>query len=138
MIGAERRPQLEPSMSIPQSVTEVLREHVELEVESIDRMYLNVYIPELQREKGVVSFFRYHRGATFASSALMAPMTDAFIESIKCFAESEKIPINAFAKGERKDEIAAKLFSRVYKGGRGTVHRQSAGKGQCVSDREAA
>ena len=61
-------------MSIAQTVTEVLREHVTLEVESIDRMYLNVYVPQLQHEGGVVAFFRQHRGATFASSALMAPM----------------------------------------------------------------
>ena len=36
-------------MSIPRSVAEVLAEHVNLEVEGIDRMYLNVYVPALQR-----------------------------------------------------------------------------------------
>ncbi len=46
-------------MSIAQTVTEVLREHVTLEVESIDRMYLNVYVPQLQHERGVVAFFRH-------------------------------------------------------------------------------
>ncbi len=36
-------------MSIAQiSLAELLREHVTLEVESIDRMYLNIYIPKLQ------------------------------------------------------------------------------------------
>ena len=39
-------------MSIPQTVTEILREHVTLEVESIDRMYLNLYVPKLQYEGG--------------------------------------------------------------------------------------
>ncbi len=43
-------------MSIAQTVTDVLREHVTLEVESIDRMYLNVYVPQLQHERGVVAF----------------------------------------------------------------------------------
>jgi hypothetical protein len=42
-------------MSLPRSVAEVLAEHVTLEVEGIDRMYLNVYIPELQREQGAAS-----------------------------------------------------------------------------------
>jgi hypothetical protein len=46
----------EPKMSIPQTVAEVLREHVTLEVEGIDRMYLNVYVPALQRAGGVASF----------------------------------------------------------------------------------
>ena len=48
-------------------------DHVTLEVEGIDRMYLNVYQPRLQTERGVAAFFRFHRGETFASSALMAP-----------------------------------------------------------------
>src|SRR6476620_3222246 len=61
----------EPKMSLPRSVAEVLAEHVTLEVEGIDRMYLNVYIPGLQREQGVACFFRFHRGHQFASSALM-------------------------------------------------------------------
>jgi hypothetical protein len=30
--------------------------------EGIDRMYLNVYVPQMQREQGVASFFRFHRG----------------------------------------------------------------------------
>ena len=41
-------------MKLPHSVSEVLREHVVLENESIDRMYLNVYVPRLQRIGGVV------------------------------------------------------------------------------------
>ena len=56
-------------MTLARSVTEVLSDHVTLEVESIDRMYLNLYVPKLQYEGGVVGFFRGHRGATFASSA---------------------------------------------------------------------
>ena len=58
-------------MSLPRSVAEVLKQHVTLEVEGIDRMYLNVYQPRLQTDRGVAAFFRFHRGATFASSALM-------------------------------------------------------------------
>ena len=54
-------------MSVPRSVAEVLADHVTLEVEGIDRMYLNVYIPGLQREQGVACFFRFHRGNQFVS-----------------------------------------------------------------------
>ena len=35
-------------MSIPQSVAEILNNHVRFELECIDRMYLNVYVPKLQ------------------------------------------------------------------------------------------
>ena len=37
---------------IAQSVAEILNDHVTLKVEGIDRMYLNVYVPTLQHERG--------------------------------------------------------------------------------------
>jgi hypothetical protein len=58
-------------MSITRTVAEVLRKHVTLQVEGIDRMYLNVYVPTLQRAGGVASFFRFHRGYPFASCPLL-------------------------------------------------------------------
>lgn len=94
-------------MSVPQTVAEVLRNHVTLEVEGIDRMYLNVYVPQLQRELGVVGFLRYHLGHRFASSAMLAPISDAFRKSIETFAKAHDIPLFPFAKGQRKDDVAA-------------------------------
>ena len=41
-------------MSLPTSVAEVIAKHVAFEIESIDRMYLNVYQPSLQIEPGAV------------------------------------------------------------------------------------
>jgi hypothetical protein len=41
-------------MTLPRTVADVLAGHVTLEVECIDRMYLNVYIPKLQFPEGVV------------------------------------------------------------------------------------
>ena len=99
-------------MSVPRSVAEVLAEHVTLEVEGIDRMYLNVYVPQLQREVGVASFFRYHRGFQFVSSALMDPVSKAFIASMEAFAKQERIPVVHFRKGQRKDDIAAEHLAR--------------------------
>ena len=94
-------------MSIARSVAEVLREHVTLEVEGIDRMYLNVYVPALQREGGVASFFRFHRGHPFASSALMDPISKKFVGEMEQFAQDHDIAMVQFRKGERKDDIAA-------------------------------
>src|SRR5712692_1832963 len=94
-------------MSLPRTVAEVLAKHVTLEVEGIDRMYLNVYVPQLQRELGVVSFLRYHRGHPFASSALLAPISDSFIKNIEKFTQANAIPLLSFAKGQRKDDVAA-------------------------------
>lgn len=98
-------------MSIPRSVAEILSEHVTLELEGIDRMYLNVYVPRLQREVGVAGFFRFHRGHRFASSVLMDPISKAFVQKLEAFAAQQAIPVVSFRKGERKDEVAAEYLS---------------------------
>ena len=94
-------------MTLPRSVAEIVREHVTLELESIDRMYLNVYVPALQCESGVAVFFKFHRGHPFASSALMDPISKAFVAGIDEFASRHEVPVVAFGKGERKDDVAA-------------------------------
>jgi hypothetical protein len=99
-------------MTLPRTVADVLNEHVTLEVEGIDRMYLNVYQPRLQTDRGVAAFFRFHRGETFASSALMAPMSTAFIAAVERFVEQEQIPLITFAKGQRKDDIAKQYHAQ--------------------------
>ena len=99
-------------MSLPRTVADVLSEHVTLEVEGIDRMYLNVYQPKLQTERGVASFFRYHRGHTFASSALMEPISKAFIQEMETFARQHDIPLFTFGKKQRKDDVAAEYRAR--------------------------
>jgi len=63
---------------ITQTVGHLLQEHVTLDLECIDRLYLNAYQPRLQTGGGVVSFFKQHRGAQVASTTLMAPMSRAF------------------------------------------------------------
>jgi hypothetical protein len=93
----------EPKMSVARSVAEVLSEHVTLEVEGIDRMYLNVYVPGWQREQGVATFFRFHRGHQFVSGALMDPISKTFVAAPEGYARREKIPIVQFRKGQRKD-----------------------------------
>lgn len=99
-------------MSVPQSVAEILNQHVRFELECIDRMYLNVYVPPLQCESGVVRFFRSHRGHPFASSALMDPMTKSFVAGMERFAKQQQIPVVQFRKGQRKDDIMAEHLAR--------------------------
>jgi hypothetical protein len=69
-------------------------------------MYLNVYHPRLQHVNGVVQFFRGHRGAAFASSALMDPISKAFVASIHRFCDAHGVPVVEFARGQRKDDLA--------------------------------
>jgi hypothetical protein len=99
-------------MSIARSVSDVLNDHVTLEIESIDRMYLNLYVPILQRPEGVAYFCIHHRGHRFASSALLAPMTRAYVSSIEKFASSNGIDLITFAKGQRKDDVVHEYLAK--------------------------
>jgi hypothetical protein len=90
----------------PHNVAEVLRDHVVLELESIDRMYLNVYVPVLQAVEGVLKFIRIHRGHPVASTAMVEPITRRFVESIERYVRDNNIPMITFGKGQRKDDIA--------------------------------
>ncbi len=93
-------------MSIPKSVAETIENHVVLEVEGIDRMYLNVYQPKLQHGKGAFGFFRFHRGEAFATELVMSRMTRKFLASIERFVADNDVPMVSFAKGQRKDDVA--------------------------------
>jgi len=90
---------------VTQTVTEVLENHVTLDLEGIDRLYLNAYQPMLQSGGGIVHFFKKARGAKVASSVLMAPISRDFVQSIRDFAEHHGIDQVRFKKGERKDDI---------------------------------
>ena len=92
-------------MSVPRNIAEIIQHHVTFELECIDRMYLNVYVPALQCESGVAGFFRRHRGYPFASSALMDPMTKGFVAATERFAKDHQVPLIPFHKGQRKDDV---------------------------------
>jgi len=94
-------------MKIAQSVAEVLQQHVMLEVEGMDRMYLNVYVPQLQCEHGVVEFFRVHRQQPWASSALMNPITRRFVAALEAYMQEHGVEVVQFRKGQRKDDVMA-------------------------------
>lgn len=105
---------------ISRTVAGVLANHVDFEVECIDRMYLNLYQPLLQTEGGVACFWRRHRGYEFASSALMGPMTAAFIQSIDDFIAREGVERVNFCKGQRKEDIA-KAYLSEFEGNEGVL-----------------
>src|SRR5262245_62392887 len=83
-------------------------------------MDLNVYQHRLPCEGQVAAFFRSHRGHTFASSALMDPMTKAFITRVQEFTRQHDIPLIAFAKGQRKQDVALE-YRRRFRGTEGIL-----------------
>jgi hypothetical protein len=90
---------------VKQTVGELLENQVVLDLEGIDRLYLNRYQPMRQTGGGVVTFFKGHRGAKVASTTLMSPMSHDFVRAIQAFAKYEGVEIVAFAKGQRKDAV---------------------------------
>jgi hypothetical protein len=94
-------------MSVPHTVADVIHAHVTLELECIDRMYLNVYQPHLQLEQHVFQFLREQRGKGAVSSRCFQQMTQAFVDHIAAFAQQHNIPVITFEKKRRKDDVAA-------------------------------
>ena len=97
-------------MTLPRSAADVLSGHVVFEVESIDRMYLNVWQSRLQHGAGAAAFFTSHRGHAYASTALMDPMTKAFVADIHHFIASAGVDLVHFGK-ERKDEVTQRYLA---------------------------
>lgn len=91
---------------IRKSVAEILENHVTFELEAIDRMYLNGYVPSLQSGGGVVYFMKQHLGARVPSTSMVAPLSDGFVHAIARFVETEGVDLVTFKKGERKDDLA--------------------------------
>jgi hypothetical protein len=100
------QPTAKLNLGSAQSVAAVLRNHVLFELEGIDRMYLNVFVPVLQAVEGVLKFIRIHRGHPVASTAMVEPITRRFVASIEDYVRDHNIPMITFEKGERKDDIA--------------------------------
>src|SRR5580704_6111074 len=100
---------------IAQSVADILSHHVKLSVEGIDRMYLNVFVPRLQHEAGIVGFFRKHRGQPLPSAALMQPMSRAFVAKLESFTAQHAIPLVQFRKRQRKDDVMKEHLRKLRK-----------------------
>src|ERR1700737_2133210 len=100
---------------IAQSVADILRHHVKLTVEGIDRMYLNVFVPGARHETGGGGFFRGRRGQRLPSAALMQPMSRAFVAKLENFAAQHEIPLVQFRKGQRKDDVMKEYLRKFGK-----------------------
>jgi len=75
------------------SIPELLKDHVTLEVECLDRLYLNGYIGSLATPGGLVSFLREQLGKPIPSPVVLGQVTEKFRESVKELAEREEIPV---------------------------------------------
>jgi hypothetical protein len=93
------------------NVAELIKEHVTLTVECIDRIYLNAYVPRLQTKSGVIGFL-LERGAKVPSPALFGQLTTAFKTGLHNWCTTHGIPWLEFEKGQRKDTLVQRYRDR--------------------------
>jgi hypothetical protein len=88
------------------TIPELLDGHVTLEVECLDRLYLNGYIGKLATGPGLVFFMRDQLAKPIPSPVVLGQISEKFREAVKELAEQEDIPVYQFRHKERKDDIA--------------------------------
>ena len=84
---------------------ELLDGHSVLDVECLDRIYLNAYVPILQSSGQVVAFMTQHLGKPIPSPALMEHIGTRFRKAVESYASSNGIPWVRFGKGDRKINV---------------------------------
>jgi hypothetical protein len=100
----------------------LLRDHVMLMCRSVDRIFLQAYVPKLQTVGWVCSFLRWQRGFRIPSSAAFGKIGQDYVAEVHRFAEQHGIAVIRFGKGECQEEIARPFLDKAAaQGGAGRV-----------------
>jgi hypothetical protein len=105
------------------TVPELLDGHTVLDIECLDRVYLNGYVPSLQAGGQVVSFLHDHLGMKIASPAVFEQIGTRFRQAVARFADNNDIPMVKFGKGVRKIDVMRPLLDRAARAGAGVPAR---------------
>lgn len=84
------------------TIASLLRDHVSLQVCSVDRLFLQGYVPGLMSE-GMVVRFLLDQGNPIPSPALLGKIGRAYVKQVERFAAEHEIPVVRFRKGESKE-----------------------------------
>ena len=84
------------------TVNEVLDGHVALDIQCLDRVYLNAYVMRLQTSAQVVAFLSGHLGYPFPSPTLFNQIGQRFRRAVQSYAEANDIPWVKFGKDDDK------------------------------------
>lgn len=96
----------------------LLAQHVTLQVESVDRVYLNGYVPKLQYGAGVSHWLREVRGLPIPSPAMLGKIGDGYVRAVERFARDRGVPLEKFPKGVRKEQHVLPHFESAKTEGR--------------------
>ena len=83
------------------NINEVLEGHVALELDCVDRLLLNAYVPGLQVPGQLVRFLCGHLGHPIPSPALLGRIGDRFRAETRRFVCARKIPVLRLAGPDR-------------------------------------
>ena len=104
----------------PVTVNDVLDGHVILDLECLDRLYLNGYLAQLQVGGQVVQFLR-HRGFPVPSPACLQQIGDAFRRSVASYADANHIPVVALKSTDRNIDVMRRYLDSAARQGRSQV-----------------
>lgn len=102
------------------TVREVLRDKVGLDIECVDRVYLNGYVKYLQMPGGVINFIREQRNWPIPSPKMMKKISQEFREAVKQFATEQHTPFITFKKQDKKEQVAKEHMAQ-FQGQSGVV-----------------
>ena len=108
-------------MAKPVTVNDVLDGRVALDLECLDRVYLNGWVNNLQVGGQVVSFLTAHLGYPIPSPAIFDKIGTAFRRAVTRFAEQDHIPVVRFTKADRKIDRMRPYLAAQAKTGRSGV-----------------
>lgn len=97
------------------TIKDVLTNKITLDIECVDRVYLNGYVKNLQMAGGLINFIREQMGFPIPSPMLLAPVSQAFRSAVEKFAEAQGLTLVNFARGEEKDETARAHLAKFEK-----------------------
>jgi hypothetical protein len=99
------------------TIRSLLRDRVSLQVRSVDRLFLQAYVPRLMSE-GLLIRFLLDRGFPIPSPALLGRIGSAYVRAIESFASVNQIPVVRFQRRESKEEVARPYFEQAEREGR--------------------
>lgn len=87
------------------TIKSLLADHVSLQVRSVDRIFLQGYVPKLMSE-GLLCRFMIDRGFNIPSPAVLGKIGRKYVADIERYAERHEVPIVHLKKGESKEDTA--------------------------------
>ena len=99
---------------VRKNVAEILTHHVTFELEAIDRMYLNAYVPSLQTGGGVVYFLKTQLDVRVPSTVMVAPMSQQFVAAIERFVQTEGVDLDHVREGPAEGRRRAAVPRQIH------------------------